>query len=111
MPGSHILLERNADYWDAPRPYLERVIIRLINDAGSRAAALETGEGDVGPNPVALADLERLKSVPNLKVDDRIYAYAGQQNQLVINLENEILKISRCGRQSHMRSMFPRSSM
>jgi peptide/nickel transport system substrate-binding protein len=92
VPGSHILLEKNANYWDAPRPYLDRVIIRLINDAGARAAALETGEGDIGPNPVALADLERLKSIPTLKVDDRIYAYAGQQNQLVINLENDYLK-------------------
>lgn len=91
-PGSHILLEKNADYWDQPRPHLDRVIIRLINDAGARAAALETGEGDIGHNPVALSDLERLKSVPSLKVDDRIYAYAGQQNQLVINLENEYLK-------------------
>ena len=92
VPGSHILLEKNPEYWDAPRPHLERVIVRLINDAGARAAALETGEGDIGPNPVALADLERLKAVPTLKVDDRIYAYAGQQNQLVINLENQYLK-------------------
>lgn len=92
VPGSHLLLERNPNYWDAPRPYLERVIIRLINDAGARAAALETGEADIGPNPVPLADLERLKSIKSLKVDDRIYAYAGQQNQLVINLENPYLK-------------------
>ncbi|MGI2033909.1 ABC transporter substrate-binding protein [Rhizobium panacihumi] len=92
VPGSHILLERNPDYWDAPRPYLERVIVRLINDAGARAAALETGEGDIGPNPVPLADLERFKASETLRVDDRIYAYAGQQNQLVINLENSYLK-------------------
>ncbi len=63
---------------------------RLVNDAGARAAALETGEADIGPNPVPLADLERLKSIKTLNVDDRIYAYAGQQNQLVINLENPI---------------------
>ncbi|RWX81365.1 ABC transporter substrate-binding protein [Neorhizobium lilium] len=92
VPGSHILLERNAAYWDAPRPYLDRVIIRLINDAGARAAALETGEGDIGPNPVPLGDLERLKGISKLQIDDRIYAYAGQQNQLVINLENPYRK-------------------
>ncbi len=92
LPGSHILLEKNPAYWDAPRPYLDRVIIRLVNDAGARSAALETGEVDIGPNPVPLADLERLKTIPALRIDDRIYAYAGQQNQLVINLENPYLK-------------------
>ncbi|MVA19324.1 ABC transporter substrate-binding protein [Agrobacterium vitis] len=92
VPGSHILLERNAAYWDAPRPYLDRVILRLINDASARSAALETGEADIGPNPVPLSDLDRLKGVATLKVDDQIYAYAGQQNQLVINLENSYLK-------------------
>ncbi|RWR04594.1 ABC transporter substrate-binding protein [Paenirhodobacter populi] len=91
-PGSHILLERNAAYWDAGHPYLDRVIIRLINDAGARAAALETGEVDIGENPVALAEIERLKSVPSLKIDDRTYAYAGLLNQLVINLDTAELK-------------------
>ena len=83
---------KNPDYWDAPRPHLDRVIIRLIDDSGARAAALETGEVDIGPNAVPLADLERFKALPNLTVDDRVYAYLGQQNQLVLNLENEYLK-------------------
>jgi peptide/nickel transport system substrate-binding protein len=92
VAGSHILLEKNPDYWDAPRPYLDRVIIRLISDAGARAAALETGEADIGHNPVPLSDLERFKTLPGLHVDDTVYAYAGQQNQLVLNLENQYLK-------------------
>jgi peptide/nickel transport system substrate-binding protein len=92
VPGSHIVLQKNTAYWDQPRPYLDQIVIRLINDAGARAAALETGEADIGLNPVPLADLERLKSVANLKVDDQIYAYAGQQHQIVINLENQHLK-------------------
>ena len=92
VTGSHLILEKNPSYWDAPRPYLDRVVIRLIGDAGARAAALETGEVDIGPNPVPLADLERFKALPNISVDDTIYAYAGQQNQLVLNLENEYLK-------------------
>ncbi|MGO4560263.1 ABC transporter substrate-binding protein [Mesorhizobium sp. 2RAF21] len=92
LRGSHLLLEKNPTYWDAPYPYLDRIIIRLINDAGARSAALETGEVDIGPNPVPLADLERLKTVSTLQVDDRIYTYTGLQNQLVINLDNPVLK-------------------
>lgn len=92
VPGSHILLEKNPAYWDAPRPYLDAVVIRLISDAASRAAALETGEVDIGPNPVPLSDLARFKTLPGITVDDRVYAYPGQFNQLVLNLDNEYLK-------------------
>lgn len=91
-PGSHITLDRNADYWAEGQPHLDRVIIRLIGDAGARAAALETGEVDIGENPVALADIERFRSVPSLKVDDRVYTYSGLLNQLVLNLDTPELK-------------------
>lgn len=45
--GSHIVFERNADYWDAPRPYLDKLIVRFIPDASARAIAIETGEIDL----------------------------------------------------------------
>ncbi|WAJ28216.1 ABC transporter substrate-binding protein [Antarcticirhabdus aurantiaca] len=92
VPGSHVILDKNPDYWDGPRPYLDRVVVRLINDPGARAAALEAGEVDIGPNPVPLSDIERFRAIPNLVVDDRVYAYAGNFNQLTLNLENEYLK-------------------
>ncbi len=91
-PGSHILLDRNASYWRQDLPRLERVIIRLISDPAARAAALETGEVDIGEHPVALSDLDRLKNIASLQVDDRIYAYAGPLNQLAINLERPELQ-------------------
>ncbi|SMO86809.1 ABC transporter substrate-binding protein [Paracoccus laeviglucosivorans] len=92
VPGSHIRLERNADYWAKGQPHLDQVIIRLIGDAGARAAALETGEVDIGENPVALADVERFRAVQNLRVDDRVYVYAGLLNQLVLNLDTSQLQ-------------------
>lgn len=92
QPGSHIRLERNADYWAEGEPKLDEVIIRLINDAGARAAALETGEVDIGDNPVALADLERFRAIPSLTVDERSYAYPGLLHQLVINLDTAPLQ-------------------
>ena len=42
--GSHIVLERNPNYWDPGKPYLDRIVIRFIADANARAVALETGE-------------------------------------------------------------------
>ncbi|KAA1177010.1 ABC transporter substrate-binding protein [Rhizobium tropici] len=91
VPGSHLIFDRNPNYWDAPKPYLDRVVLRVILDPAARAAALETGEIDIGANPVPLADIERLKANANLVVDTTTYAYSGPQQQLFFNYENEIL--------------------
>ncbi|RUW30390.1 MULTISPECIES: ABC transporter substrate-binding protein [unclassified Mesorhizobium] len=91
VPGSHLIFDRNPDYWDKPKPYLDRVVLRVILDPSARAAALETGEIDIGANPVPLADIERLKANPNLVVDTKTYAYSGPQQQLFFNYENEKL--------------------
>lgn len=91
VPGSQLIFDRNPNYWNAPKPYLDRVVLRVILDPAARAAALETGEIDIGANPVPLADIERLKSNPNLVVDTTTYAYAGPQQQLFFNLDNEIV--------------------
>jgi len=92
VPGSHLLFERNPGYWDAPKPYLDKIILRPILDSSARGAALETGEIDISANPVALADLARLKENPNLIVDTTTYAYSGPQNQLFFNYDNPIFK-------------------
>lgn len=89
--GSHLVFERNPDYWDAGKPYLDRIILKVVTDPAARAAALETGEADIGDNPVPLADLDRLKQNPNLVVDTTTYAYSGPQQQLFFNYDNEIL--------------------
>ncbi len=53
--GSYVIYERNADYWDQPRPYLDQLIVKFIPDAAARSAALESGEIDLGyRTPVAL---------------------------------------------------------
>jgi ABC-type dipeptide transport system, periplasmic component len=90
VPGSHLIFERNEDYWDEGKPYLDRLILRIITDPAARAAALETGEIDIGSNPVPLSDLDRLRSHPDLVVDETIYPYDGQQQQLFFNFDRPI---------------------
>ena len=90
VPGSHLLFERNPNYWDLPKPYLDRIILRPILDPAARGAGLETGEIDIAANPVALADLERLKANPRLQVDTTTYAYSGPQQQLFFNFNTPI---------------------
>jgi peptide/nickel transport system substrate-binding protein len=62
--GSHIVLERNPDYWDTPRPYLDRLIIRFLPESSAIAAALET-EAILAGTPTSI-DIVRLAQRPNL---------------------------------------------
>ncbi len=47
--GSHVILERNPNYWKNDRPYLDQLILRVLPDGASRAIAVETGEVDLAP--------------------------------------------------------------
>lgn len=70
--GSHITLERNPNYWDAGKPYLDRITFKVVPDAGTRAAALETGEVQYIPlSPVPLSDVDRLAKRDDVVVETR----------------------------------------
>lgn len=91
--GSHIVYERNSDYWDQPKPYIDRLIVRVVTDAAARAVALESGAADIaGDNPVPLSEVGRFATLPHVGVEDRSTVYSGDINQLVFNLDNPYLK-------------------
>lgn len=90
--GSYLILDKNPDYWDAPKPYIDRLIVRFIQDPGARAAALETGEVDLGDSVVAPGDVDRIATVPTLGVEQITPAYPGLQRQLIFNLDKEATK-------------------
>ncbi|WP_412066850.1 ABC transporter substrate-binding protein [Rhizobium sp. SYY.PMSO] len=91
--GSHIVYERNPDYWDQPRPYLDQLIVRFIPDAAARSIAIETGEIDLAPStPVPLSDLERFKSVDSLAFETRGYQYSNGVSRIEFNLEKPVFK-------------------
>ena len=96
VKGSHIILDRNPDYWDKGKPYLDRVVVRFIADKGARSAAFETGELDLGGGPpVATSDLARLQALPTLGSDTRGYEYNGTMTQLYFNYDNPVFKDKR----------------
>lgn len=92
VKGSHITLQRNPEYWDSPRPYLDRLVGRFIADAAARVVALEAGDIDIAGNAVPLGDIDRFSRLSNLRVDDSAWPYQGQHNQIVINHETSALK-------------------
>jgi 4-phytase/acid phosphatase/peptide/nickel transport system substrate-binding protein len=42
-----MVLERNPDYWNKGRPYLDRIVLKPLPDAQSRFASLQSGEADI----------------------------------------------------------------
>ena len=74
--GSHIILERNPDYWLSGKPYPDRLVVRYLPDAASRSAMMETGEVLFGvQTPIALSDVRRLSNMPNLGMTTDGYEY------------------------------------
>jgi peptide/nickel transport system substrate-binding protein len=91
--GSHITYDRNPNYWDQPRPYIDRLVVKLIPDSGAAVAAFETGEVDLGfNNPVPLSEIDRLKALPHLAIETRGYEYNAPLTMFIFNLDNPILK-------------------
>lgn len=85
--GQYIMLERNPNYWDKPKPAIDRLILRLFVDPGARSAAFENGSADIGYfSPVTLADAERLKKRSDLTVTTDGYQYATPMFFMELNL-------------------------
>ncbi len=74
--GSHVILERNPNYWDKKhQPQLDKLIFRIIPDPGARLAALESGEILFAPtDAVPLPDLVRLQKDPRFVVTSQTFA-------------------------------------
>lgn len=87
--GSYVSLRKNPNYWRPGAPLLDRVIYRIVPDQASISTALETGEVDAAAN-VGLADLGRLATLPQLKIDDSYDAYLNNAAFLEFNLDNPI---------------------
>ncbi|MFL9927090.1 ABC transporter substrate-binding protein [Herbaspirillum lusitanum] len=95
--GNYITLERNPDYWDkskgVSKPYLDRIVFKIVPDAGARAAALEKGEVQYAPfSPVPLKDAERLAKLPNLKLETRGYDWISPWLFLDVNVDKPYFK-------------------
>lgn len=90
--GEYLELNRNPDYWDEGRPYLDRIVFRFLPDAATRAAALEAGEVQFAPwSPVPIADVARLKDNASIVVERRGYQWEAAYFRAEFNLRNPIL--------------------
>lgn len=59
LPGDRVIMDRNDQWWDDPKPQLKTVIIQYVDDLNTRLLMLKSGAADeIYINP---ADLERVR--------------------------------------------------
>lgn len=91
--GSYILYERNPNYWDSPKPYVDKLVVKIIPDAATRTIALESGALDLASDsPVPLSEMARIKENPKLGIETAGYGYGPTQTRIEFNLDNPYLK-------------------
>lgn len=94
--GDYILLERNPDYWDKDKPYLDQIIYRILPDAASRSVAFEAGELDIGGGiPIPLADARRLEKLPFLEIPEHGVEAYGNTTFMEVNVRRPDLQDKR----------------
>jgi len=70
--GQFIIADRNPSYWRENRPYLDRVIWKVIGDRAAAAAQLESGELLFSPlSSLTIADIGRLGKDPRFDVSTK----------------------------------------
>jgi len=80
VPGDHISMTANLDYWGA-LPAYEQQIFLAVPEASSRVALLRSGGADVIVNPPAV-ELSVLRDDPDINVINADSAYV---TQIVVN--------------------------
>jgi peptide/nickel transport system substrate-binding protein len=77
--GDRMVLEKNPDYWNKGRPYLDRIVLKPLPDAQSRFASLQSGEADIIWDDEYDADnIMKAQKDPKLKV----HTYVGSGAQV-----------------------------
>ena len=91
--GGHIILGRNDEYWQQGKPYLDQIIVHIVPDAAARTAGFEAGKFDLGfDGAVPLTEVERLKQVPHLALEDVPPAYLASHREIFFNFETPQLQ-------------------
>lgn len=90
--GEHIILERYDDFFIKGRPYLDKIVMRIIPDPAARAIALENGEVDMSAFELQPRIINRLKKVDGLTVTSDGYGAIGPIDWLAMNTQRGPLK-------------------
>ncbi len=90
--GEHVILERFDDFFIEGRPYLDKIVMRIIADPAARAIAYENGELHMGAFESLPRIINRLKKVDSLTVTPEGYGAIGPLDWLAMNTTKGPLK-------------------
>jgi len=69
VADSQVTLERFPDYWDRGKPYLDKVIFRVVPDPTVRLTMVRTGEVDITTD-LDTKDVPTLQADPSLRISE-----------------------------------------
>ena len=75
--GQEVVLVRNPHYWQAGKPYLDKVVFRVVGDDNARVLQLNSGDVDLITN-VTANQVDQIQSAGN-----RIYSLAGTVSGMI----------------------------
>ena len=84
-PDEYLVLERNEDFFIPGRPYLDKIVFRIIPDAASRTLAMENQEADMYPELENAANILRLQKKDFLVATPEGYSLIGPLGWLEFN--------------------------
>ena len=84
----HIILERHDGFFMEGRPYLDKIIIRIIKDPSARAIGMENGELLLASFEDNVRNINRMKKSDKLDVSSDGYAAIGPINWLAFNTKS-----------------------
>lgn len=91
--GSHIIYERNADYWQSGKPQVQTLIFRIIPDIAARLNGFQNGSIDIGESsPIPLSEVPKLGAYPHLATSTHGYEDNATITMLEFNLERALLQ-------------------
>jgi peptide/nickel transport system substrate-binding protein len=92
VKGSHVIVERNPNYFKPGKPYVDRIVYKITPDSSSRVLALESGDVHyVSYYVLPSAEVERLRKNPDIVVSDKGAESALGLLAMVINTQHPIL--------------------
>lgn len=75
VPGSHMRLAKNKDYWRKGLPYLDEIILRVIKDESARIASVRTNAASI--TYISFSNVDRVKKVKGVELITGSDAYMG----------------------------------
>jgi len=87
----HIILERNENFFIKDRPYLDKIVMRIIKDPSARSLGRENGEIYMSAFESLAQDILHAQGVPHLTASDQGYAAIGPLFWYAFNTKKEPL--------------------